>query len=98
MSTRLSDKQRRLLTQIAACEIPSDDFPNGLAFYVSARFEDENFNSLSECRRWLENLEARRLIKRTGAGGCFLRLTDAGRSLLPPNADLNLATTPKVHS
>lgn len=86
--TRLSNKQLSFLGAAAACEIPSDDFPNGLPLYVHSRFMEFDFNSESEKLRWVRNLEARGLVSADGPMGCFVRLTAAGR------AAITKATTP----
>lgn len=79
---RLSDKQRDFLEQVAASEMPTDNFPEGLPLYISHTFMQFKFNTEGERRRWLENLEKRGLISLRGHGGCFVRLTDAARAVI----------------
>ena len=86
MSARLSEKQRDFLSDIATSETPTDDFPQGLPLYLSFTYMEFRFNTDGERTRWYRNLETRGFIKLTGSGGCFARLTDAGRAALKGDA------------
>lgn len=78
---RLSEKQLWLLEQVRGHETPTDDFKGGLPLYVSHTFMHLEFDTEGERRRFFENLERRGLISRSGPGGCFVRLTDRGRTV-----------------
>ena len=81
-AARLSAKQREFLEDVATSETPTYNFPEGLPFYMGHLFMEFCFNTEGERRRWVDNIEARGLIKRTRGGGCFVRLTDAGRAAI----------------
>jgi hypothetical protein len=79
--SRLSNLQRVALEDIAASE---DSAVNGVSIPLYSEHLSREirlgFNTVSEERRWLANLEARGFIKIHN--NCFLRLTEAGRLAL----------------
>lgn len=79
---RLSAKQRDFLEKVAVHETPTYHFPEGLPLYVSHTFMEFSFNTEGDRSRWLENLEQRGLISRSGPSACFIRLTDSGRAAI----------------
>lgn len=83
---KVSDKQMGFLRTVAQSEAPTDDFPNGLPFYLSHTHMEFQFNTAGERERWYQNLETRGLITRTGNGKCFARLTDDGRTAIAARA------------
>jgi hypothetical protein len=86
VSEKLSAKQRDFLQMVGVSETPTPNYPDGLPLYMGHLFMEFSFNTESERRRWVDNVEARGFIKRTGAGGCFVRLTDSGRAALAKGA------------
>lgn len=88
--TRLSEKQRVFLADIAAAETPTDDYPDGLPFYTRHTHMEFQFNTAGDRERWYANLEKRGLITRTGNSKCFVRLTDAGRAAHNEGAHRNV--------
>jgi CTP-dependent riboflavin kinase len=79
--TRISNKQRIVLEDILASEATAY---NGkpIPLYIEHILAEVQFswNSEAERQRWLENLEARDLLRIEK--GHFLRLTDRGRKAL----------------